>query len=56
MWRDARSKIIQCYMTLFPGSEKEGFSIVNECHLFTLKYIFMNSIQENLDDFKSILK
>ena len=53
MWRDVRSKVIQYYMTLFSTFEKEGLSVGNEWHIFTLQYMFMNRIQENLDVFKS---
>jgi hypothetical protein len=53
MWRDVRGKVIQYYMTLFKGYEKEGFLIDDVWHIFTLQYMFMYRIQENLNDFKS---
>jgi hypothetical protein len=39
-------------MTLFASYEREGFNINNVCHIFTLQYMFMPRIQEDLDNFK----
>ena len=40
-------------MTLFTSYEREGSEIQNVRHIFTLKYMFMQRIQEELNDFKS---
>ena len=52
MWRDVREKVIQFYIILFAEYEREGFDIGNVWHVFTLQYMFMNRIQEELNDFK----
>lgn len=52
MWRDVRGKVIQFYMTLFSSYEHEGLQIDNVWHIFTLQYMFMIRIQEELNDFK----
>ena len=53
MWKDVRDKVIQFYMTLFMSYEREGLDISNVWHIFTLQYMFMYRIQEELNDFKS---
>ena len=53
MWRDVRKEVIQYYMTLFASYEREGLEIDNVWHIFTLQYMFMPRIQEQLNDFKS---
>ena len=40
-------------MTLFTSYEREGLEIQNVQHIFTLQYMFMQRIQEELSDFKS---
>lgn len=40
-------------MNLFASYEREGFEISNIWHKFTLQYMFMNRIQDELNDFKS---
>ena len=52
MWKDVRDKVIQFYMTLFNSYEREGLEIQNVWHIFTLQYMFMHRIQEELNDFK----
>ena len=52
LWRDVREKVIQFYIILFAEYEREGFDIGNVWHVFTLQYMFMNRIQEELNDFK----
>ena len=54
LWRDVKGKVIEFYKTLFFTFEREGLNVDNIWHIFTLQYMFMNRIQENLDDFKSI--
>ena len=54
MWRDVRINVIEQYTDLFRGFEKEGFDVGNVSHKFTLQYMFMTRIQQNLDDFRSI--
>jgi hypothetical protein len=54
MWRDVRINVTQQYTDLFHGFEREGFDVGNDWHKFTLQYMFMTRIQQNLDDFKSI--
>ena len=53
MWRDVRGKVIQFYMSLFASYEREGLNINNPTHIFTLQYMFMPRIQEDLNDFKA---
>ena len=53
LWRDVRDKVIQFYMTLFQSFERDGFNINSVCHIFTLQYMFMPRIQEDLNNFKS---
>lgn len=53
LWRDVRDKVIEFYMRLFASYEREGFNINNICHIFTLQYMFMPRIQEDLNNFKS---
>lgn len=40
-------------MNLFAEYEREGFEINNVWHKFTLQYMFMTRIQDELNDFKS---
>ena len=54
MWRDVRINVTEQYSELFYSFEREGFDVGNIWHKFTLQYMFMNRIQQNLDDFKSI--
>ena len=54
MWRDVRINVTEQYSELSYGFEKEGFDVGNIWHKFTLQYMFMNRIQQNLDDFKII--
>lgn len=53
LWRDVRDKVIQFYMTLFQSFERDGFNINSVCQIFTLQYMFMPRIQEDLNNFKS---
>ena len=53
MWRDVRAKVIQYYMSLFASYERNGLDINNLTHMFTLQYMFMPRIQEDLNNFKS---
>ena len=53
MWRDLRKEVIRYYMTLFASYERERLEIDNVWHIFTLKYMFMPRIQEQLNEFKS---
>jgi hypothetical protein len=54
LWRDVRNKVIQFYMDLFKSFERTGMLIDNEWHIFTLQYMFMTRIQEDLNLFKNI--
>ena len=54
MWRDVRINVTEQYSELFYSFEKEGFDVGNVWHKFTLQFMFMNRIQQNLDDFKII--
>jgi hypothetical protein len=40
-------------MTLFQSYERDGLDINSVCHIFTLQYMFMPRIQEDLNNFKS---
>ena len=40
-------------MTLFASYEREGLDINNLTHIFTLQYMFMPRIQEDLNNFKA---
>ena len=53
MWRDVRGKVIQFYMSLFKSYEREGLDINNLTHIYTLQYMFMPRIQEDLNNFKA---
>ena len=53
MWRDVRKEVIRYYMTLFASYERERLEIDDVWHIFTLKYMFMPRIQEQLNEFKS---
>ena len=53
LWRDVRIKVIQFYMDLFKF-ERTGMRIDNEWHIFTLQYMFMTRIPEDLNLFKNI--
>ena len=55
MLRDVRKEVIQYYMTLFASYEREGLEIDNVWHIFTLQYMFMPRIQEQLNKFKFTL-
>ena len=54
LWRDVRNKVIQYYMDLFKSFERMGMKIDDPWHIFTLQYLFMPRIQEDLNAFKSI--
>ena len=54
LWRDVRNKVIQFYMDLFKSFERLGMRIDNPWHIFTLQYMFMTRIQEDLNLFKNI--
>jgi hypothetical protein len=47
-------KVILFYMDLFKSFEKLGMRIDNQWHMFTLQYLFMPRIQEDLNLFKTI--
>ena len=52
LWRDVRNKVIQFYIDLFKSFEKVGMKIDDVWHIFTLQYLFMPRIQDDLNEFK----
>lgn len=54
LWRDVRNKVIQFYIDLFKSFEKVGMKIDDVWHIFTLQYLFMPRIQDDLNEFKEI--
>lgn len=51
LWRDVKDQVTGYYRGLFNYFETQGMDITNLCHIFVLQYLFINRINQHLQQF-----
>eukprot|EP01036_Dinobryon_divergens_P036548 gene36548-47615_t len=54
LWRDMRNHTIQAYIDLFYSFENDGMDLSNLLDIYTLQYLFLPRINEDLQQFMSM--
>ena len=52
LWKDAHNHTIKFYKHIFEALERDGMDTENDVHMFVLQHVFLNRINESLQEFR----